>query len=208
MMIPESRPPLPPPSERHRAADPPSPEVTKVLTGSKVRLREIKHSDLATLIRFDRDAARLGNSPQTDGYRHWAAHRAHPTASENDFQLAIEALRSRRLVGSMCITQTEPGSGRFSYGIGIAPQHQRNGYAEDSIRVLLHYLFHQRKFAKCVVGIYGDNQPSIRLHRKIGFREENRTYDPALGDTGLLVTMSITSREFTWRRLTRLPNRR
>ena len=167
------------------------------LVGNTVRLREIRPADRRTLMRFDRDSERGGQSCG-DGYRHWAAHRAHPTTHGDDLHLAIETLRGGVLVGSMCTTQTEPFEGRFSYGIGIGPEHRRHGYADDAISVLLTFMFGYRRYRKCEVGIYGGNLASLALHRKLGFREEHRHRDPefSCGRAPYLVLMGLTAAEF------------
>nr|WP_184729253.1 GNAT family protein [Saccharopolyspora phatthalungensis] len=174
--------------------------MTSNAVGRRVRLRQIEPADRRTLIRFDRESAR-GHSPQVDGYRHWGAHRANHPDSGDDRQLAIETLHGRTLVGSMCTSQAEPGSGRFSYGIGIGPQYRRLGYADDAISVLLTYMFGQRRYGKCEVGIYGGNLASLSLHGKLGFREEGRLRDPEFLCVGAqyLVLMSITAAEFAAR---------
>jgi RimJ/RimL family protein N-acetyltransferase len=165
--------------------------------GRKVRLREVEAADRNTLVRFDRDSTR-SSYPWADGYRHWAAHRANSSNSGDDLHLAIET-RDGVLVGSMCTTQTEPVEGRFSYGIGIGPQFRRRGYADDAISVQLAFMFWQRGYRKCEVGIYACNQASLSLHRRLGFREEGRIRDPEAlcGGAQYLVLMALTEREFS-----------
>ncbi|MEY8043451.1 GNAT family N-acetyltransferase [Saccharopolyspora cebuensis] len=160
--------------------------------GRAVRLRVIESDDRRTLMRFDRE----GDPGLVEGYRHWAAHRANHRRCADDFQLGIETLAGGRLVGSMCTTQTEPGAGRFSYGIGVGPEFQRHGYACDAIGILLRYMFEHRRYLKCEVGIYGHNVPSLRLHRKIGFREEQ--HEPHVR-ARYLVLMGITRAEWAGR---------
>ncbi|GAA4545907.1 GNAT family N-acetyltransferase [Amycolatopsis samaneae] len=165
--------------------------------GRKVRLRAITAADQRTLAGFDRDSA-SGRAPQIGGYRHWAAHRA---STGDDFQLAIETLRGRMLVGSVWIAETDPLSGRFGYGVGIAPRHRRCGYAADAIAVVLAAMFGERGFRKCEVSVYGGNLASLALHGSLGFREEGRRPDPELlrGQVKYPVTMGITAREFAAR---------
>jgi RimJ/RimL family protein N-acetyltransferase len=166
-------------------------------TGRKVRLREIDPADHRTLMRFDRESAG-GRVPKVGGHRHWAAHRANVADIGDNVQFAIETLHSRILVGSMWTTQTDPQSDRFSYGIGIGPQHRRCGYASDAITMLLAYMFEQRRYRKCEVSIYGRNLASLTLHGGLGFREEGRLRDTELvrGRTNNLVQMSITAHQF------------
>jgi RimJ/RimL family protein N-acetyltransferase len=155
------------------------------LTGRKVRLREIDPADRHRLVRFDRDAARV---PRGGRYQHWAAHRANEGELDDNAQFAIETLHSRMLVGSMWTVQTDPQARRFSYGIGIGPQHRRCGYASDAITTLLAHMFEERRYRTCEVGIHGSNIASRTLHSRLGFREEGRQHD--------IVGMSITAHRF------------
>ncbi|CAM04511.1 RimJ/RimL family protein N-acetyltransferase [Saccharopolyspora erythraea NRRL 2338] len=172
--------------------------MNAMLAGRRVRLRRVQHADRPTLIRFDRDAARY---PSVDGYRHWAAHRANPTAAGDEPRLAIETRDGGVLVGSVCATRIAPGSDRFGYGVGIGPRHRRHGYAEDAIGVLLDFMFNQLGYRRCEVGIYGCNHASLALHRKLGFREDGRLRDPEYlcGQAKYLVLMGITADEFAER---------
>jgi RimJ/RimL family protein N-acetyltransferase len=169
--------------------------------GRKVRLREIGMRDRRVLMGFDRDAARV-DSPLVGGYRHWATHRSGTTGQGDDVQFGIETLRGRMLVGSISAIGTDPVAGRFSYGVGIAPRHQRCGYASDAITVLLAYMFEQRGFRKCEISVYGGNLASLSLHGGLGFREEGRLRDTEVlrGAIRYLVLMGITAEEFAARR--------
>jgi RimJ/RimL family protein N-acetyltransferase len=168
--------------------------------GRKVRLREVGPADRRTLVGFDRQSAR-DHSPQIGGYRHWAAHRAGTADFGDSFQFAIETLHGGMVVGSMCATQADLRSDRFSYGIGIGPQHRRCGYAGDAIPALLAFMFGQRGYRECEVSIYGGNLASLSLHVGVGFREEVRIRDTELLRGGVkdVVRMGITADEFAER---------
>jgi RimJ/RimL family protein N-acetyltransferase len=159
------------------------------LAGRKVRLREIEPGDRRTLVGFDRESPRVG------GYRHWAVHRA---SAGDDLQFAIETLRGRMLVGSLCVVQAGSHPGRFSYGIGIGSPHRCCGYAADAVAVLLAFMFGHRGYHKCEVCVHGGNFASLALHASLGFREEGRHRDTELlrGKIKYPVTMGITAGEF------------
>lgn len=174
------------------AAEPPGP------IGRKVRLREIRSVDRSTLVGFDRAAVR----DRVGGYRHWAVHRASAAGDENlqddDHQFAIEALHGGMLVGSICILHAVPASGRFSYGVGIGVRHRRCGYAGDAVATLLAFMFEQRGYHWCDVGIRSGNIASLTLHSRLGFQEIDRVRDTELvhGGVASLVLMSITAAQF------------
>lgn len=163
--------------------------------GWKVLLREVRPADQRTLVGFDR-----ADEPRIGGYRHWAAHRGN---SGDDFHFLIETLHNRTPVGSIWV-QTDPFSGRFSYGIGIGAQHRRCGYAADAVTVLLAYLFEQRRYRGCEVSINGSNFASLSLHSELGFRERGRPRDTELlrGEIKYPVLMSITADQFAARQPT------
>ncbi|WP_434533236.1 GNAT family N-acetyltransferase [Amycolatopsis carbonis] len=165
-------------------------------TGLTVRLREIRPADHRVLAGFDRDAAR-GHDLRLGGYRHWAAHRGRAADPGDDFHFAIEARHSRAVVGSMWI-QADPATRRFSYGIGIGPQHRRCGYAADAVTVLLTVMFEQRGYRECVVSVNGANFASLALHGELGFREEGRPRDTELrhGEVRYPVLMGLTAARF------------
>lgn len=144
------------------------------LTGRKVRLRAIDPADHQRLIRFDRESTRV---PRVAGYQHWAAHRANAAGIDDTFHFAIETLHTRMLVGSMWAVQTDAHARRFSYGIGVGPQHRRCGYASDAIAALLAHMFSERRYRMCEVGIHSRNVASRALHARLGFHEESRRRD-------------------------------
>ncbi|WP_406643123.1 GNAT family N-acetyltransferase [Amycolatopsis sp. WGS_07] len=162
-----------------------------------MRLREVRPGDQRTLTGFDRGSARVGD-PQVGGYRHWATHRGHP--SPDGFHFAIETLHNRTLVGSVWV-ETDPFSGRFSYGIGIGPQHRRCGYAADAVALLLAFMFGRCRYRACEVSVNGSNFASLSLHGELGFREEARLRDAELlrGEIKYPVLMSITAEQFAAR---------
>jgi RimJ/RimL family protein N-acetyltransferase len=65
-------------------------------------------------------------------------------------------------------------NGTFSFGVIISGRHRRKGYAEDAVRLLLRYCFHERRFQKCNSACVHTNKASIALHKKVGFVEEGR----------------------------------
>ncbi|WP_326838180.1 GNAT family N-acetyltransferase [Amycolatopsis rhabdoformis] len=160
-----------------------------------MRLREIRPADHRVLAGFDRDAAR-SHDLRVGGYRHWAAHRL-AGDSGHDFHLAIETRHSRTVVGSLWI-QADPATRRFSYGIGIGPQHRRCGYAADAVSALLAVMFEQRGYRECVVSVNGSNFASLALHGELGFREEGRPRDTELrhGEVRYPVLMGLTAARF------------
>ena len=85
-----------------------------------------------------------------------------------------------------------------SYGITIGAEFQGRGYASEAIILLLRYMFGERRFQKCDVGIYAYNTASLKLHTKLGFVEEGRRRRSQFfaGEYHDVVLMGITIEEY------------
>lgn len=173
-------------------------------TGEKVCLRGVEPDDWQAFRRFDehssnmREADMIHLPRSAAGYREWASTQATAESDRDRFLLAIEATADQTLVGALSTNATDQRAGRFSYGISIGNEHQGRGYATDAIRLLLTYMFGERRYHKCEVGIYAFNEASIALHRKIGFQPEGRLRDHEYfaGRHHDLVLMGQTVEEF------------
>jgi RimJ/RimL family protein N-acetyltransferase len=64
--------------------------------------------------------------------------------------------------------------GTFGFGISIFREYRKNGYAEEAVRILLRYGFFELRMQKCNSACIDINQGSIRLHQKLGFKQEGR----------------------------------
>jgi RimJ/RimL family protein N-acetyltransferase len=64
--------------------------------------------------------------------------------------------------------------GTFGFGISIFREYRKNGYAEEAVRILLRYGFYELRMQKCNSACIAINEGSIRLHQKLGFKQEGR----------------------------------
>src|ERR1700753_275537 len=62
--------------------------------------------------------------------------------------------------------------GTFRYGIFVEREHRRCGYATEAALVVLKYYFGELRYQKCTVSVHANNDASIALHEKLGFRRE------------------------------------
>lgn len=147
--------------------------------GRRVRLRGIEPEDWETLWRWNQDgelSRGLGRvyPPQSKASaKQWTAGAAANRPTEDDFGLVIENLDGA-LVGNLGLHDCDPVGGTFSYGVSIAREHRRSGYASDAIGLVLRYFFEERGYRKAWVHVYAFNEASIRLHERLGFRCEGR----------------------------------
>ncbi|WP_026424230.1 GNAT family N-acetyltransferase [Actinokineospora inagensis] len=152
--------------------------MSSLWTGARVRLRGVEPEDWQTFQAFAdhtgdmRAVDRVYPPRSTRWYRETTTGRA--TAPGEDLDLAIESRETGHLVGSLSTAGVDRRAGRFSYGIGIGHPHQRRGYASDAVGLLLRYMFGEQRFHKCEVKVYEFNEPSLALHRSLGFTVEGR----------------------------------
>ncbi|GAA2516495.1 GNAT family protein [Streptomyces gobitricini] len=176
-------------------------------TGERVRLRGIEPEDWQWFMEFDAHTHHQRSldvlHPPRSAERHhaWAAEQSVAAPAGDTFRLAIEALDTGELVGSLSVNEADPRTGRFRYGIGIGADHQRRGYATDAVVLLLRFMFGERRYHKCEAAIHAFNDASLALHRGLGFVEEGRLRDHEFfaGRHHDLVIMGMTAPEFTER---------
>jgi RimJ/RimL family protein N-acetyltransferase len=101
----------------------------------------------------------------------WAEARSKQKLENDAFHWVIED-QNGEPVGSISTHDCNPRYGTFSYGIDIAPEHQRKGYAREAIQLVLGYYFQELRYQKVTVPVHSDNEPSIRLHEGLGFQRE------------------------------------
>lgn len=175
-----------------------------IWAGERVRLRGIEPEDWPAFREFDevaavqRDAWLVMPPRSAEGYRQWARERAGAKPDNDTFVLAIESQSTGLLVGSINTVEVRPIDGHFGYGVAIGKDHQRRGYGRDAVLVLLRYMFTERRYVKCTVGVYAHNKPSQALHAKLGFTEEGRIrrYRFAAGRHEDLILYGLTVEEF------------
>nr|MDT0662105.1 GNAT family N-acetyltransferase [Micromonospora sp. DSM 115978] len=88
------------------------------------------------------------------------------------FALAIERVDRPGMIGAISTRSADQRSGSFSYGLAIARDHRRRGHATEAARILLTYMFAERRYHKCLVDIHASNVASLRLHKRLGFVTE------------------------------------
>ncbi len=145
--------------------------------GDLVRLRAAEPEDWERYWKDqDTDAQRSGwlvPFPRSaDGAKKWASEQANQSHDGERIFLAIEALDTGKLVGSLSLHGMDARNGAFEYGLGVFREYWGRGYGPDAIRVILRYMFTERRFEKVNATVYAFNDKSLAMHRKLGFVEE------------------------------------
>jgi RimJ/RimL family protein N-acetyltransferase len=159
--------------------------MTSMWAGRTVRLRAVEPGDWEKFREFEQDTDIQRNGwrvqlPQSEEAAKASAKERSiekPKAGEESFSLAIESLDEGALVGSVSTHHIDLPAGRFSYGVGLGPQYHRRGYASDAVRLLLAFMFRERRFHKCESAAWSFNEASVAFHLSFGFREEGRLRD-------------------------------
>ncbi|MFC4013588.1 GNAT family N-acetyltransferase [Nonomuraea purpurea] len=181
--------------------------MTSAWVGERVRLRATEPEDWEAFLAFDEysDAVRNGwrLTPPTSAAlaKKQATEQAERELDLDEFRLVIATRDGNLPVGAINTHQVDRHHGTFAYGIGVGTPHHRKGYASEAIVILLRYMFFDRRFQKAEAGVYGVNEASLALHRRLGFVEEGRRrrchYAAGRYDDEVLFGMTIE--EFTER---------
>lgn len=153
--------------------------MASVFAGRRVRLRAVETADWEIHYAWDRDTddARLNYEiPFPDSReqaRAWAENQARRGDQNDAFRFQIERLDGE-MVGSLNTHTLNRRCGTFMYGLSVLPQHRRQGYASEAVRLMLRYYFWERRYQKVNAEVYSFNTPSIKLHESLGFTLEGR----------------------------------
>ncbi|MFJ1754294.1 GNAT family N-acetyltransferase [Kitasatospora sp. NPDC088134] len=152
--------------------------MTSYWTGERVRLRAVEPGDGGLFARLSAEEERLGdalNPPQSaEGWEAFAREKAAADPSGDAYQLVIESVADGTAVGAIGVHRADPRSGWFEYGITVAEEHRRKGYAGEAVRMVLRHQFEERRCHKATARVFAHNGPSLALQQAVGFAEEGR----------------------------------
>ncbi|MBI5949109.1 MAG: GNAT family N-acetyltransferase [Chloroflexi bacterium] len=173
--------------------------------GETVRLRAIEPSDWTVFrdIWLDTEAAQrqwLVQLPRGDeAIRKWVEERSLATPGrESDEWHGIIEDPEGQAAGEVMTVNCNLRDGVFDYGVGLLSAYRGRGYAFDAARVLLRYYFEERRYGKAQCAVADFNEQSLRLQRRLGFREEGRRRAAFFtgGESFGEVIFGITAEEF------------
>jgi RimJ/RimL family protein N-acetyltransferase len=154
-------------------------DTMNIWQGKRVRLRAVEPEDWRFFSAWSEDTETARQTyfipfPKSEAAaRKWTEEEALKKPENDQFRLVIEN-QDGQFVGTINTHTCEPRNGTFRYGIAILSEHWRKGYASEAIRLILRYYFDELNYQKVNVDIFDFNEPSLQLHRYLGFREEGR----------------------------------
>ncbi len=153
-----------------------------VWQGQRATLRAVEPGDWETFFEWDQDNQAARESyhipfPRSrEATKRWAEGVAMGGPEGDAFRWIIADLAGDA-VGTINTHSCDRRHGCFGYGLAVRREQRRRGYASEAIRLVLRYFFQELRYHKATVHVYGFNEASILLHRKLGFREEGRLRD-------------------------------
>ncbi len=144
-----------------------------------VRLRGIEPTDADTIYAWSLDSERARQleciwPPRSlSAVTAWVEQQARREFDGESFLWVVENPAGEP-VGSISVHTCNRRVGTFSYGVDVAAEHRRRGYASSAILLILKFYFDELRYQKATVSIHGDNQPSLDLHARLGFQLEGR----------------------------------
>lgn len=185
---------------------------SSLLQGYRVRLRSFEPDEMASRSPWERNGelARRGDAPWFPGARErdprWAESAPRPVREGDAVQFVVETVEGE-YAGVIGTHDCDRRSGTFSYGVAIRDACQRHGCGAEAILLVCRYYFEELRYQKVSTGVYSFNEPSLRLHERLGFACEGclrrmvytggRFYDRVL--------FGLTAEEFGERHATSLP---
>ena len=87
-------------------------------------------------------------------------------------QYGIENKNSTKLIGDCAIKLDKSDCRIAEIGITISPVEQEKGYAKETLKAILEFLFNIKDFHRVVEIVDAENQASIKLLESCGFKKE------------------------------------
>lgn len=144
--------------------------------GRTITLRGIQPGDAALFRSLDDDAARRIDAiplPASDAKQQSWLEQQQKARFDDSFRFVADN-REGEPVGTIDTFQCQRRNGTFKYGVAVASEHRGRGYASEMIEMVLRYYFFELGYRKVTPHVYAFNEPSIRLHEKLGFVREGR----------------------------------
>jgi diamine N-acetyltransferase len=151
------------------------------LSGKNIRLRAIEPADLDVIYTWENDPGNwLISNTITPFSKHvltrYIQHAHKDLFEARQLRLMIDLLddsgHTRETIGTVDMFDYDPVHRRAGMGILIASKENRmKGYASESLSILIRYAFGTLHLHQLYCNVSLDNQASLKLFKKLGFKE-------------------------------------
>lgn len=154
-------------------------QIGSIWQGKRVGLRGFEPGDWQVYFAWDRDTEqsravyRIPFPCSQEATQRWAAEEAVRQPQDDGFRFVIEN-EEGEVVGDLTTHHCDRRVGTFAYGLAIRDGFRRRGYAVEAVELVLRYYFEELGYQKVTISVFSFNEPSIRLHQKLGFQQEGR----------------------------------
>lgn len=172
-----------------------------LVSGDRVRLREVRDADYELLARWWNDPVvqmfqtnwvrPLPEPANVDLIRGWSAN------TGNDVGFAVE-LDDGALIGHVALWGIDKNASA-NLGVILGPPYWSAGHGTDALRVLVRYGFTELGLHRIGLEVFAYNTRAIATYRRLGFVEEGRRRELLYhkGARHDVVLMSLLAREWT-----------
>ena len=152
-----------------------------MLKGNHVILRPVRRADISYFLKWFNDPEVIQYLglylPMTEMAEEKYIEELGTTRARTDTPFVIEVIEggSTRPIGNCGLNGINPKDHSATFGIAIGEKDcWSKGYGTEATRLLINYGFQQLNLHRISSSALAFNERSIRLHKKVGFREEGR----------------------------------
>jgi len=152
-----------------------------MLKGNSVLLRPVKKSDISYFLKWFNDPEVIQYLclylPMTEMSEEKYIEELGTTRAKSDAPFVIEVIEgaSTKPIGNCGLHQINPKDHNATFGIVIGEKdYWSKGYGTEVSRLIINYGFQQLNLHRISSSAFAFNERSIKLHKKVGFREEGR----------------------------------
>lgn len=146
------------------------------LSGKKINLRALEPEDLEFLYKIENNELFWEVSHTLKPFSKFLLKQylenAHLDLFEaKQLRLIVEDAVSKKLIGTIDLFDFNPQHKRAGIGILIHPDYQQNGFASETLALLIRYSFTHLQLHQLYANITSENKKSIALFKKHHFKK-------------------------------------
>lgn len=145
------------------------------MIGEKIFLRAVEKSDAQLLFQWENDPENWQYGTVMAPFSHYQIERYVEKANNDIFtarqlRLMIELKETGETIGSVDLFAFDSKNRKVAMGMLIHKKFRSKGYGEETVKLLIDYVFNTLSLHQLWCNIAADNEPCIELFKKLGFR--------------------------------------